>query len=171
MSASPATSLRSYGDGIGAAVVGLRTRVMALSGWRRWGVSLVAGAASALAMAPFFLFPVLWLTLPVLSWLIEATARGSDTTSAVWWRRALAHPGLRAAGIGWLFAFGYSFAGLFWIGAAFLVEAERFAVLLPVAVTVMPAGLALFWAAAAGLAFLGVLTLWLRPKSTLIDSA
>lgn len=132
-------------------MVGLRRRVLALSGWRRWCVGVITGAASVLAMAPFFLFPVLWLTLPVQLWLIEASVPGPGIASAAWWRRLPAHPGLRAAGIGWCFAFGYFFAGLFWIGEAFLVEAERFAVLLPVAVTVMPAGLALFWAAAAGL--------------------
>jgi apolipoprotein N-acyltransferase len=43
---------------------------------------------------------------------------------------------------------------LFWIGEAFLVDAEVFAVLLPVAVLLMPAGLALFYGAAAALASL-----------------
>ena len=59
---------------------------------------------------------------------------------------------LRAAAAGWWFGFGYFLGGLFWIGEAFLVEAEKFAWLLPVAVTLMPAGLALFYAAATGFA-------------------
>jgi apolipoprotein N-acyltransferase len=41
---------------------------------------------------------------------------------------------------------------LFWVGEAFLVEAEKFAWLLPFAVTLLPAGLALFWSAAAAVA-------------------
>ena len=50
--------------------------------------------------------------------------------------------------IGWWFGFGFHFAGLYWIGGAFLVQAEVFAWLLPIAVTLMPAGLALFHGAA-----------------------
>ena len=41
-------------------------------GWRRRGIALRgAGALSALAMPPFFAFPILWITLPVLVWLID----------------------------------------------------------------------------------------------------
>jgi apolipoprotein N-acyltransferase len=61
-------------------------------------------------------------------------------------------PEIAAAEIGWWFGLGYFMAGLFWVGEAFLVEAEKFAVLLPFAVTLLPAGLALFYAAAAALA-------------------
>ena len=46
--------------------------------------------------------------------------------------------------IGWWFGFGYFLAGLYWVGYAFLVDAKTFGWLLPVAVTALPAGLALF---------------------------
>ena len=69
---------------------------------------------------------------------------------------------MRAASAGWWFGFGYFFAGLFWIGEAFLVEADKFAVLIPFAVTLMPAGLALFWASAAGVAALTWVPGWSR---------
>ena len=59
---------------------------------------------------------------------------------------------MRAAGAGWWFGFGYFLLGLFWIGEAFLVEAEVFAWLLPFAVLMLPAGLALFTALAAAAA-------------------
>ena len=36
-------------------------------------------SASVLAMAPFFVFPVLWLTLPILVWLIEAEPAGAHS--------------------------------------------------------------------------------------------
>lgn len=114
-----------------------------MSRWRRRALAVAAGAASVLAMAPFFLWPVLFLTLPLLVFLIDHAV----TTAP---RRAPAH----AASITWLFAFGYFLAGLFWIGEAFLVEAEKFAVLMPFAVMAMPAGLALFWAGAAAVASL-----------------
>ena len=59
---------------------------------------------------------------------------------------------MRAAAAGWWFGFGYFLLGLFWIGEAFLVEADKFAWLMPFAVTLLPAGLALFTALAAGAA-------------------
>ena len=77
--------------------------------------------------------------------------RGQRRTSGIaqrWYRR----PEIAAAAVGWWFGFGYFLAGLFWVGEAFLVEAEIFAVLLPFAVTLLPGGLALFYAAAAGIA-------------------
>ena len=97
-----------------------------LSPWSRRALAVAAGAASVLAMAPFFLWPVLFLTLPVLVFLIDATVALAP-------RRPAGH----AAAIAWLFAFGYFLAGLFWIGEAFLVEADKFAALMPFAVMAM----------------------------------
>jgi apolipoprotein N-acyltransferase len=122
----------------------LAERLRGLGGWRRWAVAFVAGAISALAMAPFFAWPVLWLTLPALVWLIDGVVSEALPTR---WSAVRA-----AAAVGWWFGFGYFLAGLFWVGEAFLVEAEVFAWLLPLAVTLLPGGLALFWAAATGLA-------------------
>ncbi len=85
---------------------------------------------------------MLFVTLPVLVWLIDGRRRGPS-------RRALF---LRAASAGWWFGFGYFLLGLFWIGEAFLVEAEVFAWLMPFAVLLLPAGLALFTGLAAGVA-------------------
>jgi apolipoprotein N-acyltransferase len=130
-------------NGFAAKVAQIAATVAVLSGWRRGAVAFGAGALSAAAMAPFFASPVLFLTLPVLVWLIDGAP--SETRS----RRAAI---LRAAGDGWWFGFGYFLFGLFWIGEAFLVEAEVFAWLMPLAVLLLPAGLALFTAVAAGLA-------------------
>jgi apolipoprotein N-acyltransferase len=130
-------------------------RVRSLSGWQRGLAAAGAGAISALAMAPSFLWPVLWVTLPALVWLVDgAVARHTQEGG---WRSRLA----AATGTGWWWGFGYFLAGLYWIGQAFLVEAEVFAVLMPLAVILMPAGLALFHAAATGLAALA----W-RPGAT-----
>ncbi|MFN3743353.1 MAG: apolipoprotein N-acyltransferase [Hyphomicrobiaceae bacterium] len=118
------------------------------TGWQQPALASVGGVVSVLAMAPFHAWPVLGLTLPALIWQIDgALAREPGAP----WRRK---PAARAALVGWWFGFGYFFAGLFWIGEAFLVEAEKFAALIPLAVTSMPAGLALFWAGAAAIASL-----------------
>ena len=145
----------------------LAERLRNLAGWRRRAAAFLAGAASVLAMAPFFAWPVPWITLPALVWLIDGTLspraaslrrRGptpfsaSDPSTGVIARLRGQDRVLAAAEMGWWFGFGYFAAGLFWVGEAFLVEAEIFAVLLPFAVTLLPAGLALFYGAAAGLA-------------------
>ena len=106
-------------------------------GWRRRGIAVCAGAVSALAQPPFFLFPLLWLTFPVLVWLIDGAAGETRSGRA---RRLLP-----TFAVGWWFGFGYFLAGLWWVGSAFLVEAETFGWLMPLAVLGLPAGLALFW--------------------------
>ena len=103
-------------------------------GWRRAGIAFLAGAASALALAPVNVWPVLFLTFPVLVWLVDGAAAGR-------WSGVVA-----AAVAGWWFGFGYFLAGLYWVGYAFLVDAKTFGWLLPFAVAGLPAGLALFTA-------------------------
>lgn len=122
-----------------------RNRFLVGSGWQRHGAMAVAGALSMLAFAPFFVWPILWLTLPAFyANLVNDRAGGGASLPS----RAV----LRSAALaGWWFGFGYHLAGLYWIGFAFLVEADIFGWLLPLAVMAMPAGLALFTAAAAAL--------------------
>jgi apolipoprotein N-acyltransferase len=128
-----------------SSIAALAERLRELSGWRRRLAAIAAGAVSVLAMAPFFLWPVLWITLPVLVWLIDGSVRRHAGQGRI---RAIA----AAADTGWWWGFGYFLAGLHWIGEAFLVDAEAFALVMPFAVMLMPAGLALFHAAAAALA-------------------
>src|SRR5262245_33668497 len=109
--------------------------VTGLVGWRRSLAACLAGAASVLALAPFFLWPVLWITLPALVWLLDgAIARGSQDPTSRWYRR----PAAAAAAVGWWFGFGYFLSGLFWIGEAFLVEGGAYTLLMPFAVALMP---------------------------------
>ena len=115
-------------------------------GWRRRFIAFTAGAVSALAMAPINAWPVLFLTFPVLVFLIDGIAsRG--------WSGLVA-----AADIGWWFGFGYFLAGLYWLGYAFLVDAATFGWLLPFAVIGLPAILAIYMAVGVALARL----LWQR---------
>lgn len=113
-------------------------------GWRRAFVVAVAGALGALSLAPFHVFPVLWISFPVLVWALDGAA---DLTAG----RRLTRVG-PAFLIGWAFGFGWFLAGLWWIGAAFLVDVEEFGWLLPVALAVMSIGLGLFHGLAAVIA-------------------
>lgn len=113
-------------------------------GWRRIAIAILAGAGSALALPPLGWFPVLWITLPVLVLLLDRTpVRVDKSRLAQFW------PGFL---VGWCFGFGYFVGGLWWIGAAFLVDAATFAWMMPAAVLALPAGLALFWGLGAGVA-------------------
>jgi apolipoprotein N-acyltransferase len=111
-------------------------------GWRRAAIAFTAGAVSVLALAPFHLWPVLFATFPVLIWLIDGAAGGR-----------FGRP-LSAAAVGWWFGFGYFLAGLYWVGIAFLVDTKTFGWLIPIAVTGLPAGLALLTALGFALAAL-----------------
>jgi apolipoprotein N-acyltransferase len=124
-------------------------------GWKRAAIALVAGALSALAMAPFTAWPVLFLTFPVVVWLIDGAGAGA-------WRGVPA-----AAMAGWWFGLGYFVPGLYWIGYAFLVDASTFAWLMPFAVLGLPAYLALFTAFGFALARL----IWTRDASRVIALA
>ena len=124
-------------------------------GWKRAAIALAAGALSALAMAPFNAWPVLFLTFPTMVWLIDGAGAGR--------RRGLP----AAAMTGWWFGFGYFVPGLYWIGYAFLVDASTFGWLLPVAVCGLPAYLALFTAFGFALARL----IWTKDASRVLALA
>ncbi|MEL6921682.1 MAG: apolipoprotein N-acyltransferase, partial [Pseudomonadota bacterium] len=122
-------------------------RISSLTGWRRFAVAALAGAIFSFAQAPFHLFVLGFFTFPLLVWLLDGIiARESRTSNAV----------RQAASLGWWFGFGYFVVGLWWISNALLVEAPEYAWFIPVAVFGLPAVLAVFFAAACGLAW----TVW-----------
>jgi apolipoprotein N-acyltransferase len=136
----------------------LRAAVLAIIlawGWKRAFIALLAGALSALAMAPFNAWPVLFVTFPVMVWLIDGAGAGRGR-------------GIPAAAMsGWWFGLGYFVPGLYWIGYAFLVDASTFAWLMPFAVLGLPAYLALFTAFGFALARV----IWTRDASRVIALA
>ena len=104
-----------------------------------------AGAFSALSMAPANLFPVLFITLPILYLAISS-----------------AHSKRGAFMRGWLFGFGYFVFSLSWVGNALLVEGNPYIWAWPLAVSGLPALLAFFPAFACLCAkrFLNLKTTW-----------
>jgi apolipoprotein N-acyltransferase len=127
-------------------LTGIAHGVILAWGYKRALIALLAGALSTLALAPFHLWPVMFLTIPVAVWLIDGSVAGR-------WGRSGA-----AAIAGWWFGFGYCLAGLYWVGHAFLVDAKTFGWLMPFAVVALPAGLAFFY----GLGFALARILWPR---------
>lgn len=117
--------------------------VVLLDGWRRAALALVAGAFAVLALPPFNFPAVGFVSFPLLVWLLDGV--GVEPGSR--WRSVRS-----AFACGWFFGFGYFVAGLWWLGAAMMVDAGSFAVFIPFAVLGLPAVLALFYGAAAALA-------------------
>jgi apolipoprotein N-acyltransferase len=102
-----------------------------LRGWRRAAAALVLGLLSALALPPFNIVPVLFIAFPVLLWLLDGAPTGRSAFFTGWW-----------------FGFGHHLVGLYWIGNAFLVDAVKFAWLIPLVCSGLPAYLAIFVGAA-----------------------
>ena len=117
------------------------------SGWRRLAFAFGTGVVGALAMPPLSWWPAMVLPMTSAVWLIDGAYERRDS-------------GLSGLGpsfaAGWWMGFGYFLVGLWWVGAAFLVEADKFAWALPLGVVALPAGLALFW----GLGFAFARLLW-----------
>lgn len=122
---------------------GLFARIKAMPAWQHLVAALLLGALSALAQAPYGILPVLLISFPGLFVLLRA----AETC-----RRPL-----RAAfATGFAFGVGAMAAGVYWIGFAFLVQADQFAWLIPILVPGLMAFLSLY----AGLAGWASVLLW-----------
>ena len=98
--------------------------VILSSGWRRRAVAFVSGAAGALALPPLSLFALIAVPLTIAVWLVDgAQDRGPG--------RSMIASLSSAFGAGWWMGFGYFLAGLWWVGSALLVDADKFAWALP----------------------------------------
>lgn len=133
------TSLRTVADRLGGHVGAAAITIMGLRKWRRRGASFGAGLMAALALAPFFALPLLFIGFSIFILLLDGASKE-------------AKPIRSAAFIGWWFGFGYFLLGIYWMAFSFFVQADEFAWMAPFAMTGMPSFLALFSAGAAAVA-------------------
>ncbi len=119
----------------------LADRITRLSGWPRALAAFLSGAVATLAEPPFDILVAGFIAFPILVWLLDGAVAKAGAGPL---RRFMP-----AAWIGWCFGFGYFVSGLWWVGAALLVDADQFAWALPFAVLGLPAVLAVFYALAA----------------------
>ncbi len=98
-----------------------------LEGWARHFAAILLGALAATALPPFDFAPALLVSFPGLVWLEDGSGDARSSFA-----------------LGWSFGFGFFIAGLYWIGAALLIDVAQFGWLLPFAVLGVPAGLAIF---------------------------
>jgi len=88
-------------------------------------------------MPPYGILPALAVSLSLAVWLIDGAVAERSAGRRAW----------PAFLIGWAWGFGYLTAGLWWLGSAFLVEADEFLWALPLGVIGLPFGLGLFYGA------------------------
>ncbi len=111
--------------------VTLPDRIMLATGWRRLALAFLPARCPRSPCRRSACWPVLALTLPVLVLLIDGAAIAGGRG---YWGAFTA---------GWWFGFGYLVVGLWWIGEAFLVQADAFAWMIPFAILGLPAYLAI----------------------------
>jgi apolipoprotein N-acyltransferase len=91
-------------------------------------LAIISGSICALAFAPLNFFIVLLISLPILYFLLEENNSKKD----IFMR-------------GFCFGFGYFLSGIYWIAISLLVDAQKFAWLIPFALTIIPGFLALYF--------------------------
>ncbi len=106
-----------------------------LTGWKAGLLAFFAGALMALAFAPLHVWPIIFISLPIVYVLLGA----SITRAQAVWR-------------GFFFGYGYFMAGTWWIANALLVDAAKFGWMLPFSILGLSAVMAL-WFALLGLLF------------------
>ncbi len=106
-------------------------------------LAALSGLLIGLAQPPFGFVPGL-LGYALLLWVLEGDLGPK--------------PKRLAFLLGWLAAFTYYLVSCFWVAEAFLVDAATYGWMAPFAVTLLPAGLGLFWG------LFGVIYVWLKPQ-------
>ena len=127
----------------------IKAHLKRLVGWRRWAVLGALGMVAALALPPLYLLPFLIPAFSCLLWVLGDSSGSGFSFSAF--------------KDGWWFGFGFSAAGLYWIGFAFFVDAEKYGLLAPLAVAGLAGGMALFSA------FVALFSNWIFKRYNLSD--
>ena len=122
----------------------LSQQIAGLSGWRRAGVAFMAGALSCLALPPFHLVPILFVSFGTLVWLMDGACNAVRDGGGLAVNLPLRRRVRNVFAVGWSFGFGQLLFGLYWISNALLVDGATFAWAVPLSAAALPAGLAIF---------------------------
>ncbi|WP_203291168.1 apolipoprotein N-acyltransferase [Maricaulis parjimensis] len=109
-----------------------RAWLAARRSWRHRLYLVLAGAVSALSMAPLHFWPALMAGLCLLLWSFDGARRTNRPLRSALMR-------------GFLFGFGFFLAGTFWIAFAFFTRGPGYGALVPIALPGFAALLAIFW--------------------------
>lgn len=134
-SPEPGTSGLSFWSKLTGALVDGAVRLVRIGGWQRYLTAFGFGVLTATALAPYYFLPGILLGLSGLVFLIDST-------------REAQNPKRAAFLTGWAFGFGYFLFSMYWLAFAFLVQADQFAWMIPIAVPAFTGFLGLFFAGA-----------------------
>lgn len=90
-------------------------------------IAIISGCLFTLCFAPYYIFVIGFFSITALLIILDFAKTHKE--------RFL---------LGWLFGFAHHVTGLYWISNSLLVEADKFAWLIPFAISLIPAILALF---------------------------
>ncbi|NIR58584.1 MAG: apolipoprotein N-acyltransferase, partial [Gammaproteobacteria bacterium] len=76
-------------------------------------LAFLLGAMASFGQAPYHLWPLTMAALTLFVWQIDGAAVLRRRFRAGFWRA-------------WWLGFGYFLAGLWWVGSAFMVDAEQY---------------------------------------------
>lgn len=130
-----------------------------LWGWKRNFTAFFAGALLTLTLDPFKFWPFLFISFPIAVWLMDGMIASGG------WKNKKGF--ISSFKIGWWFGFGYFLSSLWWIGNAFLVDADQFIWFMPLAVVLLPACLAIFY----GFGFAFASLFWSTGASRILSLA
>ena len=115
---------------------------MSARGGKGFLLNVLLGGFAVLGHAPFYIWPVTILCLALLMIRLDGATTLERPKKAAFWT-------------GLAFGLGYFLFGLYWIGSAFVARGGAFVPIMPFAVLLLCAGLAVFWGLA-GLAYIRV---------------
>lgn len=118
--------------------------IMLSWGVPRFIIAFVAGAVLNLALAPIHFFAVIFISFPVLIWLLDGASGQAD--------KGFLGRQKPAFFTGWSFGFGYFVGGLWWLGNAVIAGENSVYWAIPFAALGLPALLAIFFGCATALA-------------------
>ncbi len=105
--------------------------------YKNYFLAFILGSSSAFAFAPYH---YVILLLPSFSLLLYFLSRSANIKQAFF--------------LGWWFGFGHFVFGLYWIAYSLLVDPEKFAWMIPFAVSLVPAALAVYIGIVCAITFL-----------------
>ena len=103
-----------------------------LTGWPAVITSLLLGAFSAVAFAPFHFSVVLVISFTGLIWMLDGARSHRKWGKAIFLRS-------------WAFGAGFFLISMHWTAAPFLVEPEKHAIFLWMPLILLPGGMAIIW--------------------------
>ena len=118
-----------------------RNNASTLRGWRRVIFLFSLGGVSVLALPPVYFVPVLIPSFVGLVWLLD----GPHVSEKKDYSNKIEHYFVDSSfATGWWFGLGFFMAGLYWISLSFLVDAQKWAWLIPIAIIGLSAFFAIY---------------------------